>query len=550
MKATRGKRGLKKYHTPFTEEIGTRICELARKGLTLTKVASILGLSPNTIIYWTRRYPDFLWNLNEARLFADDYVEKCLFTRASGYTHQEEKIFFQARSGKIFRAKTFKHYPPDVLAQIFWLKNRRPDQWKQAETGPQGSKLPIGGNGEPKPFSAFCVDAGYPPPYLKQVEMKDFGIAVDETVPRILLGSRGYGKTDYVVILGIAYQIYLEVFSGKELEWSVFLLTKSEARNAAILTEIAKACENNGIAFEKKSSQAIRVVGQKGKEASVSAATIGSATIRGRHPKLVVMEDVITEEDVSPATRRRVQRTYNEVTKLCQNVLLIGQPVHKHDLYETLRPKLKKMEVPYGSIPELDVDLEAQRLAGVSEESIQASYFLNVTSETDSPFDGVQYIAKFPNEGDAVAFIDPSFKGVDYTALTIAKAYFEGVVVQGHVFKKAWNHCLDLMVHRMLDCGVKRVAFETNSLGDQPVIMLREALPSIGVVGKNSSGAKHSRIVAAGAYAHLIHLAKTSDPIYINQVVQYEYGAEFDDAPDSLASLLEWLGLIRGKRPQ
>jgi hypothetical protein len=69
----------------------------------------------------------------------------------------------------------------------------------------------------------------------------------------------------------------------------------------------------------------------------------------------------------------------------------------------------------------------------------------------------------------------------------------------------------------------------------------------VGVVGKKSLGNKHARIMAAGPFSKSIHLAKNSDPIYIAQIVKYEYGAKNDDAPDSLASALEWIGLIRGK---
>src|SRR5690606_23939256 len=122
----------------------------------------------------------------------------------------------------------------------------------------------------------------------------------------------------------------------------------------------------------------------------------------------------VTPDDESEATRRKAERLYDELLKLCDDIAVIGQPVHKYDLFEKLRPLIKKLEVPYGSIPELDVDLEAQRLAGVTEESIQASYFLKAPSEGATPFDGVQYIDDFP-PGESVAFIDPSFKGKDYT---------------------------------------------------------------------------------------------------------------------------------------
>jgi hypothetical protein len=397
-----------------------------------------------------------------------------------------------------------------------------------------------------KTYQEFCEAAGYPAPFPKQVEMKDF--IISEELARLLLGARGYGKTDYAVVLGLAYEIYEEWFEGW-VETTTLIVTKSEERNAAMLEEIFKACEANGVKFEKKNSTCLRVQGLVGKDHSISTVTIGATSIRGRHPKRVVMDDPVTEEDVSEATRKRVQRVYNELNKLTQNVAVIGQPVHKSDLYETLRPLIKRMEVPHGAIPELDVDLMAMALAGVSQESISASYHLKVISENGSPFEKVKLIDSYPRKESSVAFIDPSFEGGDYTALSIATSHFDGVAVKGRVWKKAWNHCLDEIVQELLTCNVKRVCFETNCLGDQPVVMLRTALPEgIGVIGKKSTGFKHSRIMNAGAYAHLLFLAKSSDRKYIEQITQYEYGAKNDDAPDSLASLLEWLGLIRGKK--
>ncbi len=387
-------------------------------------------------------------------------------------------------------------------------------------------------------FTEFCESAGYPTPYPKQIEMMNFGMS--EGPARILLGARGYGKTDYVVILGIAYKLYLDP------NFTVLIVTKSDERNAAMLDEIGKACQANGIQFEKQNASCLRVAGSLGKDHSVSTVTIGATSIRGRHPKAVVMDDPVTEEDVGEATRKKVQRVYNELSKLCQNIMIIGQPVHKFDLYETLRPLLHKMEVPHGSIPELDHDLEAQRLAGVDEASIQASYFLNVKSESSTPFDKIQYIQKFPEGGSSVAFIDPSDGGND-TAVTIFKQYMQGIAVVGFSWKKAWNHALEDMAPLFVKYGVGKLCFETNKHGQQPLEVLRTVFPKIGITGRNSNNSKHSRIMAAGTYSHMIHISRESSKNYIDQVVHYEYGSKIDDAPDSLATGLEWIGLIRGK---
>lgn len=391
-----------------------------------------------------------------------------------------------------------------------------------------------------KSFHEFCRAAAYPVPFDKQVDMMKF--AMEETLTRLLLGARGYGKTDYAVIMGIAYQIYL----NPETETNL-IITKSKERNAAMLREIQNACMKNGVVFDRANATHLRARGLHGKDHSVSAVTIKTVTLRGRHPKRVIMDDPVTEDDVSEATRRHVERVYNEVMKLCQNVLIIGQPAHQYDLYAKLRGVVKTLEMPHGSIPELDHDLEAQRLAGVDEASISASYFLKVLSEGTSPFNSVKYMDHFPTGDSAVAFIDPS-EGGDYTALTILKAHMQGVAAVGFVWKRAWNHCLDDMAPKLAKYGVKKLAFETNCTGDMPVEMLRDLFKGVGVVGKRASTNKHARIMAAGAFAHLIHLSKESDRLYLDHVVKYEYKSKFDDAPDSLASCLEWVGLIRGKK--
>lgn len=390
-----------------------------------------------------------------------------------------------------------------------------------------------------KSFVEFCKVAGYPAPFPKQIEMMEFGL--NETLTRLLLGSRNYGKTDYVTIMGTAYKIYLNPHSETNL-----IITKSKERNASMLREIHEACMKNGVIFDRANATHLRARGLHGKDHSVSAVTIKTVTLRGRHPKRIIMDDPVTEDDVSEATRLQARRTLNEVMKLTQNVLLIGQPAHQYDLYADVRGKVKTLEVPYGSIPELDTDLEAQRLAGVSEASISASYFLKVLTEGTTPFDKVRYVNGFPSADTAVAFIDPS-EGGDYTAVTILTAYMQGVAAVGFVYKKAWNHCLDDMAPLLAKYNVKKLAFETNSTGDMPIELLRTLFKGIGVVGRRTTTSKHSRIMAAGAFAHLIHLSKESAPLYLEHVVKYEYKSKYDDAPDSLASCLEWIGLVRGK---
>lgn len=525
--------------TKYSPEIVEFANTLAVKGKTDVEISNIIGICPRTLAYWKGKYSDFMQALKDGKVQADELVEASLYRRATGYYHEEEKLFYDSKLGCVHRELYVKHYPPDTTAIIFWLKNRNPERWRDAQVLlNQQAKEAI----TKKDFSTFCVDAGYPKPFEPQIDMMNF--CINEIEPRLLLGARGYGKTDYVTILGIAFEIYLDPYKSTNL-----IISKSKTRNTALIEEIAHALTMNGVALDKENASCIRVAGLVGKDHSVEAITI-KTSFRGRHPKRIVMDDPVTEEDVSDSMRILVKRKYDEAYKLCKNICVIGQPAHAFDLYSELRPILKRLEMPHGSIPELDADLEAMKLAGVDADSIMMSYHLTIPLNSSSSFALIKYIDSFPVR-DSVAFIDPSFEGGDYTALTVLTSHFDGVAVQGHVYKKAWNHCLDEIIDRLLELGVRKLCFETNSLGDQPLILLRghEKLKKsgIGVVGKKSINNKHARIMNAGNFANLIHMSQNSDKRYIDQIVKYEYKAKNDDAPDSLASCMEWIGLIKGK---
>lgn len=405
-----------------------------------------------------------------------------------------------------------------------------------------------------KSFEEFCEDSGYPSPYPKQIEMMEFTINDPDEKPRIILGAPGYGKTDYCVILGVSYKIYKNWKEGlhlnRETADTTLLMTKSTERNTAICKEVSDVLTVNGVPLEKNNSRSIRVEGLQGKEDSLSTITVKAVSLRGRHPKRAIMEDVVTEDDTSEAARTIAEKKYSELVKRTKNIAIVGQPAHHYDLYAKLRPLLKKLEIPHGQIPELDHDLDAMKLAGVDPGSIEMSYHLKIPAEGSAIFSQIKFIDKM-SHGDSVAFIDPS-DGGDYTAVTIFRGIGSHIHFEGHCWKKAWYLCLDDMVPILKAKSVRRLCFETNKHGEQPIDQLRELFKKMnfpcGVSGKFSDSNKHAVIKAAGSISHLLHLSKESSQLYTDQVVKYEYKAKFDDAPDSLARGLEWLGLISGKK--
>lgn len=431
-------------------------------------------------------------------------------------------------------------------------------------------------------FKEFCRLAGYPPPYQKQEEMRVFAFPPDQSshIPRLILGARGYGKTDYITILGLSFEIY------KNEQLHAVLITKEFERGKEIMAEIAVVLQRVGIKLKGESQRKLYTEKASGKEPTLTTLAVRSKGLRGRHPDIIFLEDLITPDDSSEAERIRVQKVYEEVLKLTANVVLIGQPVHKLDLLQKLRYLIPTLEVKYGDIPELDVDLAAQKAAGVSEASIAASYYLQILEDASLPFGNVNtcnYAA-----GNAVAFIDPSHKGGDYTAIAIGGMHFAHLVVSGFAFKKAWYDCLDELIFIFAFFGVASVRIETNALGDEPINKMRWY--GIPCEGYNSSDNKHSRIINAAFFSDHILLQKMDEissdyldsrissvqhlfleihqkdqqrlvgfyqdqnkfiseilqanKIFIDQTKDYEYRASFDDSPDSLAGLIRYLGIL------
>lgn len=510
---------------PPKKDIDPRqVITLAKKGAKVTEIASFFGVSRDVI------HARYATELAKGRAALHEDIRAAQIKLATNFYNPTMLIWL----GKQYLGQSDKTLDEHILQAIDSAGMTKEELLELIKT-----KDEIAAAQGKRSFVEFCLKAGYYDPYPKQIEMMEFGM--HEKVTRLLLGARNYGKTDVTVILGIAFQIYLDPEHETNL-----IVTKSKERNASMLREIAEACKKNGVVFDRCNATHLRARGLIGKDHSVSAVTIKTVTLRGRHPKRVVMDDPVTEDDTGEAARLNAKKKYNEIMKLTQNVLIIGQPAHQYDLYAELRGQVKTMEVPHGSIPELDHDLEAQRLAGVDEASISASYHLKILTEGTTPFNSVNYIDEFPRGVTSVAFIDPS-DGGDYTAMSVVALTGDGVMVEGYEWKRAWNHVLEEISEVIQARNIQRIAFETNKHGRQPVELLQSLFPGIGVIGWNASSNKHARILSAGHFAHRIHLSKQSHRLYLEHVVKYEYKAKFDDAPDSLASCLEWIGLIRGK---
>jgi transposase-like protein len=139
-----GKRGRPPAYKPeFHPKL---VLELAEQGKTNEEIAESLGISTPTLWVWAKKYPEFLSALKEGKDQADKGAIKTLYQRAMGWKITEKKVI-QNPDGSKRMEITEKEIPPDTTALIFWLKNRRPQEWRdkheQEITGKDGTPLPV-----------------------------------------------------------------------------------------------------------------------------------------------------------------------------------------------------------------------------------------------------------------------------------------------------------------------------------------------------------------------------------------------------------------------
>lgn len=159
-----------KYEYWLTPEGLLKLEAWARDGLTDEQTAENIGINPATLYDWKKKYPKISEALKRGKEIVDIQVENALLKRALGYVYNEDKYIsvpmdlaeydekltqymnlyrFEhpeatdselmlvrerfPKTREILAERKVKEVVPDTTAQIFWLKNRRPDRWRDKQ---------------------------------------------------------------------------------------------------------------------------------------------------------------------------------------------------------------------------------------------------------------------------------------------------------------------------------------------------------------------------------------------------------------------------------
>ena len=122
----------------------------ARDGLIDKQIAKNIGVSLSTLCEWKKKYPELSESLKRGKQPIDVEVENALLKRALGYEYTERKVKrqitgWETKEGKrvpvlgkaSYVEETTKIVVPDTTAQIFWLKNRKPEKWRDKPVAQQ-----------------------------------------------------------------------------------------------------------------------------------------------------------------------------------------------------------------------------------------------------------------------------------------------------------------------------------------------------------------------------------------------------------------------------
>ena len=114
-----------KYHEWLSEDGLIKIQGWARDGLIDEQIAHNMGITTKTLYEWKNKYSEISEALKKGKEVIDRQVENALLKRALGYAYDETTY-----EDGVETKRVKKEVAPDTTAQIFWLKNRKPAEWR------------------------------------------------------------------------------------------------------------------------------------------------------------------------------------------------------------------------------------------------------------------------------------------------------------------------------------------------------------------------------------------------------------------------------------
>ncbi len=143
----------------FCEDIGLEeVRRLAEDGHSDEEIAICTSIEPSVFKKWKKKHPELAAAIELGRSGSDLEVVRSLYKKAVGYsvsvnkTHKLKRIDYDPDTGKKLReyeelavGVDESYVPPDLRAEIFWLKNRQGERWCERAEREGALKESLGG---------------------------------------------------------------------------------------------------------------------------------------------------------------------------------------------------------------------------------------------------------------------------------------------------------------------------------------------------------------------------------------------------------------------
>lgn len=366
-----------------------------------------------------------------------------------------------------------------------------------------------------------------------------------KTEDQTLLAHRGSYKT---TCLAIAIAFLIVLYPNK----NIIFFRKTDTDVIEIVVQVSKILQSDyfktlvfilygiDLIFLKNTSWEIDTNLKSSTRGTSQLLGMGiSASITGKHADIVITDDIVNLKDrISRAERERTKSAYMEL----QNVknrggrfINTGTPWHKEDAISTM-PNIKRFTCfETGLMTKEDIE----HLREVMTPSLfAANYELKHIADADAMFDSPKYTDNYESIHNGLAHIDAGYQGSDRTAFTIMKKLPDGsFVAYGKRWEKHVDDCMQEIAQLHASFMAGTLHLENNA--DKGYLAKEVRKYDIPTFEYHESMNKFIKITTylRKEWKNIVWL-DTTDPDYMNDILDYTENAEHDDSPDSAASLV------------
>lgn len=263
-------------------------------------------------------------------------------------------------------------------------------------------------------------------------------------------------------------------------------------------------------------------------------------SVTGKHYDEIFTDDIVNLKDrTSRADRERTKAFYMELQNIKNRggrIMNTGTPWHVDDCF-SIMPEPHRWD--YRSMPEVMSKEEGDKIRERMTPSLfAANYELRHIPSDDIIFTHPKTGAPIHMAEQGEAHVDAAYYGEDFTAFSLVAKHDGRYYVYGRLWRKHVDDVTPMICEEMRRLRALRLHMETNSDKGYSIKRFRaEGFKTLPYAEKHN---KHVKIVTylKSAWPDVIFCEGT-DQAYIDQICDYTEDADHDDAPDSLASLIQ-----------